>query len=244
MLRSHSWPPFRWWPRSSCSSPEAPPAARQGGRHLRSQANPVTIATRTARVTISRKPPGSCRHSPTATETLFAIGAGQQIVAVDDRSDFPTGRHEQDPLGIHAGRRGDRRRTGPTSWSSYDSKGSSARSGSWGSTVVHYDGARRFAEAYQRIRQLGIVTGHLSEAKRLVRCMRARIERIDDASSPKGCSSPSPRPHPDFFSATSKTFVGRVYAALGLRNIADAAGHYGTGYPQLSAEYVVSANPT
>ena len=36
---------------------------------------------------------------------------------------------------------------------------------------------------------------------------------------------------------------GKVYAALGLRNIADAADSVGTGYPQLSAEYVVSASP-
>jgi cobalamin transport system substrate-binding protein len=34
-----------------------------------------------------------------------------------------------------------------------------------------------------------------------------------------------------------------VYATLGLRNIADAADSGGTGYPQLSAEYVVSASP-
>ena len=48
---------------------------------------------------------------------------------------------------------------------------------------------------------------------------------------------------PDLYSATSKTFVGQVYTALGLRNIADAADSVGTGYPQLSAEYVVSASP-
>jgi iron complex transport system substrate-binding protein len=49
---------------------------------------------------------------------------------------------------------------------------------------------------------------------------------------------------PDLFSATSKTFVGQVYTALGLRNIADAVPDtFGTGYPQLSAEYVVSSSP-
>ena len=42
---------------------------------------------------------------------------------------------------------------------------------------------------------------------------------------------------------SSKTFVGQVYEALGLRNIADAADSVGTGYPQLSAEYVVSSSP-
>jgi iron complex transport system substrate-binding protein len=48
---------------------------------------------------------------------------------------------------------------------------------------------------------------------------------------------------PDYFSATSKTFIGRVYTLFGLRNIADAADSTGTGYPQLSAEYILTANP-
>jgi iron complex transport system substrate-binding protein len=48
---------------------------------------------------------------------------------------------------------------------------------------------------------------------------------------------------PDLYSASSKTFVGRVYSALGLRNIADGADSAGGGYPQLSPEYVVSASP-
>ena len=48
---------------------------------------------------------------------------------------------------------------------------------------------------------------------------------------------------PDFYSVTSSTFIGRVYSLLGLKNIADAADSAGFGYPQLSAEYIVSASP-
>ncbi len=48
---------------------------------------------------------------------------------------------------------------------------------------------------------------------------------------------------PLLFTVTSNTFIGRVYAALGLENIADAAEGAGSGYPQLSAEYVVASNP-
>ena len=49
---------------------------------------------------------------------------------------------------------------------------------------------------------------------------------------------------PDFYSATSKTFVGRIYALFGLKNIADAADSTASGYPQLSPEYIVAANPS
>ena len=47
----------------------------------------------------------------------------------------------------------------------------------------------------------------------------------------------------DLYSATSKTFIGRIYTLLGLKDIADAADKTGSGYPQLSEEYIVSADP-
>ena len=47
---------------------------------------------------------------------------------------------------------------------------------------------------------------------------------------------------PSFFSATSNTFVGRVYSLFGLTNVADAAPG-GSDYPQLSPEFIVSSNP-
>jgi iron complex transport system substrate-binding protein len=49
---------------------------------------------------------------------------------------------------------------------------------------------------------------------------------------------------PDLYSAGSETFLGRIYARLGLRNVADpAARRTGAAYPQLSPEAVVAADP-
>jgi iron complex transport system substrate-binding protein len=42
---------------------------------------------------------------------------------------------------------------------------------------------------------------------------------------------------------TSSTFIGRIYALLGLRNVADAVGADSSDYPQLSPEYIIEANP-
>jgi iron complex transport system substrate-binding protein len=50
--------------------------------------------------------------------------------------------------------------------------------------------------------------------------------------------------HPPYYSATSKTSIGRIYTLFGLRNIADAADSSGSGYPQLSGEYILSSNPS
>ena len=44
---------------------------------------------------------------------------------------------------------------------------------------------------------------------------------------------------------TSSTFIGQVYSLFGLHNIADPADSDGSsyGYPQLSDEYIVDADP-
>ena len=48
---------------------------------------------------------------------------------------------------------------------------------------------------------------------------------------------------PTYYSATSQTFIGRIYKLFGFENIADAADKEHTGYPQLSAEYILKENP-
>jgi iron complex transport system substrate-binding protein len=42
---------------------------------------------------------------------------------------------------------------------------------------------------------------------------------------------------------TSTTFLGRLYEMFGLKNVADSADKTGTGYPKLSADALISANP-
>ena len=74
--------------------------------------------------------------------------------------------------------------------------------------------------------------------------MKSRIAKVvTDAKKARGGLTVYHELTPDLYSATSKTFVGQVYTALGLRNIADAADSAGFGYPQLSSEYVVSESP-
>jgi cobalamin transport system substrate-binding protein len=182
--------------------------------------------------------------SPTATETLFAIGAGPQVVAVDDQSDYPKQAPrtslsyvnpnieaiagykpdlvivEYDPNGIVATLRGLRMR------------------------VLVQKAARTFDDVYAQIGQLGAVTGHGSEATALVAGMKKRIADLVRAGARRARGlSVYHELEPDLYSATSKTFIGRVYGLFGLRNIADAADKAGNGYPQLSAEYVVSQSP-
>jgi iron complex transport system substrate-binding protein len=206
---------------------------------------PVTVVGSNGKVTVAKRPTRIVSLSPTATETLFAIGAGPQVVAVDDQSDFPKSAPKSSLSGFTpnveaiAGYRPD------LVVIAYDPKGLSGALNRLGITVLHQDGAKSFKGAYQQIRQLGLVTGRESRAARSISSMKSRIARIvaDARKAPRGLTVYHELT-PDLYSATSKTFVGQVYTALGLRNIADAVPDaFGTGYPQLSSEYVVSASP-
>ncbi len=219
-------------------------AGASGGASAPS-AFPVTVVASNGKVTVAKKPARIVSLSPTATETFFAIGAGSLVVAVDDQSDFPKSAPSTSLSGFTpnveaiAGYRPD------LVVIAYDPKGLSGALQRLGITVLHQDGAKSFKGAYQQIRQLGLVTGREAAATRLVTGMKAKIGAIvRRARSAGGDLSVYHELTPDLYSASSKTFVGQVYSALGLRNVADqAADPFGTGYPQLSAEYVVSASP-
>src|SRR3954453_9904550 len=58
-------------------------------RSTTAAAFPVTLKTGNGGVTIPRKPTAIVSLSPTATEMLFAIGAGDEVKAVDKNSDYP-----------------------------------------------------------------------------------------------------------------------------------------------------------
>ncbi len=206
---------------------------------------PVTVVGSSGPVTVSKRPTRIVSLSPTATESLFAIGAGPQVVAVDDQSDYPKAAPRTSLSGFTpnveaiAGYRPD------LVVVSYDANGLVSALGRLGITVLHQDGAKSFKGAYQQIRQLGKVTGRDARASRLVASMKRQITRlVTEAKKARPGLSVYHELDPTLYSASSTTFIGQVYTSLGLKNIADqAADPFKTGYPQLSAEYVVSSSP-
>jgi iron complex transport system substrate-binding protein len=181
--------------------------------------------------------------SPTATESLFAIAAGKQVIAVDDQSDFPKRAPRTKLSGYTpnveaiAGYRPD------LVVISGDPGGVVEALRKLGIRVVLQPAAKDLAGAYAQIRQLGKVTGHARAAASVVTRMKRSIARAV-ASAPKRRLAVYHELSPDFYSATSSTFIGRIYKLFGLRNIADAADSSGSGYPQLSGEYILSSNPS
>jgi iron complex transport system substrate-binding protein len=183
--------------------------------------------------------------SPTHTEMLFAIGAADQILAVDDQSNFPAAALDK-----------------PHELSGYepnveaiaalnpdlviiadDFSDLSGQLEALGIPVWSGPSPITFDDVYAQIEQLGAATGHIGEAAELVGQMQTDIDAAISAAPVM--AEPASYYHEldnTLYSVTSNTFIGQVYGLFGLTNIADGV-EAGNDYPQLNAEFIIQANP-
>jgi iron complex transport system substrate-binding protein len=215
------------------------PAASAG-----SSAFPIAIKAANGTVTLTQKPVRIVSLSPTATEDLFAIGAGTQVVAVDKQSNYPTNAPKTKLSGYTPNAEAVANYRPDLVVASNDTNGLLKALGKLHIPVLLEPAAANLAGAYAQIEQLGAATGRSAAAKGVVSKLRQQVRSIV-ASLPAGAKGLSVyhELEPDYYSVTSKTFLGQIYTLLGLHDIADAADKSASGYPQLSAEYIVSANP-
>jgi iron complex transport system substrate-binding protein len=182
--------------------------------------------------------------SPTATETLFAIGAGSQVVAADADSNYPKQAPRTKLSGLTPNVEAIAAYRPDLVVISYDPGGLQTALSRLHIRVLLQNAAPNLQGAYAQMLQLGHATGHDGQAKTLVASMKRRIAGLVAGARGRGKGlTVYQELDPTLYSVTSKTFFGQVYSMFGLKNIADAADKTGSGYPQLSSEYVVSSNP-
>ena len=182
--------------------------------------------------------------SATATESLYAIGAGKQVVAVDNQSDYPAGTPRTTLSGFTPNVEAIASYKPDLVVVSFDPGGLVASLRKLNIRVLVQPAVTDLQQAYGQILELGGVTGRAAKAKAVVATMKRRSAGILAHSRRDSSLSVYHELEPDLYSATSRTFIGRIYALFGLKNVADAADSTGTGYPQLSPEYVIAANPS
>ena len=183
--------------------------------------------------------------SATSTEMLFAIGAGEQVVAVDEQSNFPAEAPTTDLSAYEPNLE---------AITTYEpdlvvlSNGGELQDGleQVGIDVLVAPAATTLEDTYEQLLDLGEVTGHEDEAAEVVDEMQADIEELV-ADVPER-DEPLTYFHElddTLYSVTSSTFIGELYSLAGLENVADPADADGQsgGYPQLSAEFLVDADP-
>jgi iron complex transport system substrate-binding protein len=205
---------------------------------------PVTIENNGTSVTITEQPDAIISLSPTATEILFAIGAGSQVIAVDDQSNFPAEAPISDLSGFTPNLESIVALSPDLVVVSFDVDGIVAALTAASIPVIVQYAATSLDDTYLQIAELGTVTGNTSQSQELISSMQSEIAAAI-ATLPANTSDLTYYHELDntLFSVTSATFIGSVYALAGLTNIADAATGAESGYPQLSPEFIVSADP-
>jgi len=206
---------------------------------------PVTVEADNGPVTIEEEPEAIVSLSATATESLFAIGAGEQVLAVDDQSNYPAeaAKVKTDLSGYNpnveaiAGYKPD------LVLISGDTAGLAAQLEALDIPVWTGSAADTIEEAYEEIQQLGTLTGNGDAASTLITQMQADITTIlDDVPDSEVPLTYYHELDNTYFSITSDTFLGQLYSLANLKNIADGADA-DTTYPQLSSELIISSNP-
>ncbi len=183
--------------------------------------------------------------SPTATEMLYAIGAGDQVIAVDEYSDYPAEvlQKPHDLSGLDPNVEAIAKLQPDLVVVSDDSGGLGDQLKPLGIDIWVGPAAVTFDDIYTQLEQLGAATGHVPEAAKVVAEMQTDIAAAVAAAPDTSAGMTYYHElDPTFYSVTSNTFLGTVYGLFGLKNIADG-GPVGNDYPQLSSEFIVSANP-
>ena len=221
---------------ASAASATAPAAA----------AFPVTVKSGNGTVTIKSDPTRIVSLSPTTTEDLYAVGAGSQVVAVDNDSDYPAGVPKTTLSGLTPNIEAIAKYNPSLVVTWQDTGGLVAGMTKLGIPVLVEPAVTTIDAAYAQIQQLGQATGHADKAATVVAGMKQQIaaDVKQAGASHQGLTYYWELSANPFYSATSATFIGQVVGLFGLKNIADKASKPAdAGYPQLSQEYIVTAKP-
>jgi iron complex transport system substrate-binding protein len=205
---------------------------------------PVTVTGDNGELTLEEQPQAIVSLSASATEMLYAMGAGSQVEAVDSSSTYPPEAPVTDLSAFTPNAEAIAGYQPDLVVLSDDMNGVVDALDALEVPTLLLTGAASLDDSYAQLGILGDATGHADEARDVVTDMQDRITAAvdsvpDDATGLRVYHELDPT----FFSAASSTFIGGVYDMFGLENIADGAADASGGYPQLSAEYIVGQAP-
>lgn len=225
----------------------SPAAARASPRPQaatsQTSAFPLTLTTAGGKVTIPKKPTRILCLSASATQMLYALGAGKQVVGVDKYSTWPPGAPRTKFTGYETSAE-DYLYLHPDLVIFAFQEGKLVQQLKLlGIPALVLPPATNFQDVYKQINELAAATGHVAAGQRLDSSLAAYLRSyVRKAGDKARGDTYYIELSPDYYTATSGTFIGAEFSLFGMRDIADAAAH-GSAYPQISAEYLLKANP-
>jgi iron complex transport system substrate-binding protein len=232
---------------AACSSNAAnQPSGGAGTPNQASSAFPVTVTAANGSVHLDKRPGAILSLSPTATEMLYAIGAGPQVKGVDNDSNFPPQAPRTKLSGFTPNVEAIAAEKPDLVVVSNNAATLTKRLAPFHIPVLWLPAPPNIGGVYSELGQLGEATGHDQQAGQEVATLRSQISKIV-AAAPHNSKPLTYYYELDqtYYSVTSDTFIGKLLGLLGMKSIADSAKGAAAagGYPQLSAEYIVKANP-
>ena len=208
---------------------------------------PVTVTTVGGTAHLSSRPDSIISLSPTATEMLYAIGAGGQVKAVDSDSDYPANAPHTKLSAYQPNAEAIAAYKPDLVIISNDINGITAKLTALSIPVLDLPAAPNVSSVYSEFTQLGAATGHAAEARTEDQKLKADVSQI--VSSEPHRSAPLTYYFElgtdPYYSVTDSTFIGSLLSLLGMKSIADTASGAAAagGYPSLSAEFILKSNP-
>lgn len=208
---------------------------------------PITIKFGGYSTTIAKKPTKIISLSPSATEIFYAVGAGSQILAVDNLSNFPAGTPVSEISAFEPNVEAILAKKPDLVLLSIDStKAPQIRNAlvKLGIPVLMEKAPATLQDVYSENTLLAKVTDRQAGAIKLNASMAKSIKDVLARAKKSSKIRIFHELDDTYYSVTSNTFIGKVYKDFGAVNIADAAaGADNSGYPQLSAEYLLKSDP-
>jgi iron complex transport system substrate-binding protein len=204
---------------------------------------PLHLTTAAGAVTLTRAPVRIVSLSPSATQDLFAVGAGSQVVAVDSYSTYPARAPRTSLSAFTPNAEAIAKYRPDLVLVADDINHVVAQLRALGIPVLLEPAASDLGGVYAEIEQIAQATGHGKGGASVVLNLRRQVSEIlRSLKRPLRPLTVYNELDQKYYSATSRTFIGQMDKLLGLVNIADKTGG-SSQYPQLSAEYIVASDP-
>lgn len=209
-------------------------------------AGPITVTDAVGTELVFEEAPDAIVSlSPTATEMLFALGAGDRIVAADEYSDHPAEAPTTELSGFNTNIEAVAAFEPDVVVAMFDPGDMVAQFDELDIPVAMMPAAASLDDVWAQIEALGTMTDSEDAATVLVDQLQADIDAIvADTPVPDEPLAYYHEVDANLYSISSSTFLGQVYDLFGMENVADeAALEAGVDYPLLQSEAIVDANP-
>jgi iron complex transport system substrate-binding protein len=226
---------------SGCQRGSSPERQAAPARELSASGFPLRVQDDMGRlVVVPAEPKRIVCLLPSFTETVFALGLGERVIAVDDYSDYPPEVRRLPKLGGMYDTQVERALSLKPDLVLMPEGGATVWSLARGGAPVWAGSARKFEDVFRVIEETGKLVGRAREARELATRIRADIAAVEASVQAQPPVSVYYELDSTPYSVGPASFIGVLLAKAGGKNIVPAALG---DFPKLNPELIVASDP-